>query len=387
MKNLNALLVKPAGPDCNLNCTYCFYIDKASLFEPGNHRMSEETLENMISQVMKQTGNEVSIAWQGGEPTLMGLPFYKKAVEFEIKYGQGKTVGNGFQTNGLLLTEEWADFFKKYNFLVGISLDGPKHIHDHYRMTPNGKGSWDIVSKNARMLVRKGVEVNAMTTITDYSADYAKEIYEFHKSMGLSFMQFIPIVETDKNHPERSAGFSVSGEKYGRFLCQIFDLWLEDYAKGTNTTSVRHIESVFYRYAGLQSPECTLMRECGVYLVVEHNGNIYPCDFFVRPELKLGNLNQDRLTDMLNSEKMKTFGMKKTQLPEICLPCKWKFYCHGGCVKDRVRDQRDAGNNHFCTAYKMFLEHADPFLRAMAADYHRQKSQENKTFDASGFFG
>ena len=386
MKKLNSLLVKPAGPDCNLNCTYCFYLDKASLFDPGKHRMSEETLEKMISQVMGQSGNEFSIGWQGGEPTLMGLPFYKKAIEFEIKYGQGKTVGNGFQTNGLLLTEEWAVFLKEYNFLVGISLDGPKHIHDHYRKTPNGKGSWDVVSRNAKMLIKKGVQVNAMTTITDYSANFAKEIYDFHKTMGLNFMQFIPIVETDINHPEMASKFSVSGEKYGSFLCQIFDLWMEDYAKGTNTTSVRHIESVFFRYMGMGAPECALMRECGVYLVVEHNGDIYPCDFFVRPELKLGNLHHDQLSDLLNSEEMTSFGMQKTKLPENCLSCKWKFYCYGGCVKDRVRDQRDEGNNHFCIAYKMFLQHADPFMKSMAADYHRQKSQENKTFDASGFF-
>lgn len=386
MKNLNALLIKPAGPDCNLNCTYCFYLDKASLFDPGKHRMSEETLEKMISQAMCQSGNDINLAWQGGEPTLMGLPFYKKAIELEIKYGQGKTVGNGLQTNGLLLTEEWADFLKEYSFLVGISLDGPKHIHDHYRKTPNGKGTWDVVSRNAKMLVKKGVEVNAMTTITDYSADFAKEIYDFHKSMGLNFMQFIPIVETDIDNPERAAKFSVSGEKYGKFLCKIFDLWMDDYAKGTNTTSVRHIESVFFRYVGMEAPECPLKRECGVYLVVEHTGDIYPCDFFVRPELKLGNLHQDQLIDMLNSEEMKLFGMQKTKLPDDCIACKWKPFCYGGCTKDRVRDQRDAGNNHFCIAYKMFLQHADPFMRAMAADYHRQQSQQNKTFDASGFF-
>lgn len=316
----------------------------------------------------------------------MELPFYQKAIEFEIKYGFGKTVGNGFQTNGLLLNEEWADFFKKYNFLVGISLDGPQHIHDHYRKTPNGKGSWDVVSRNAKMLIKKGVDVNAMTTITNYSADFAKEIYEFHKSMGLTYMQFIPIVETDIHYPELAAKFSVSGEKYGSFLCQIFDLWLDDYAKGTNTTSVRHIESVFFRYVGLEAPECPLKRECGVYMVVEHNGDIYPCDFFVKPELKLGNLHHDQLSEMLNSSAMKSFGMQKTKLPDDCKSCKWKSYCYGGCTKDRMKDPQDAGNNHFCIAYKMFLNHADPFLRAMASNYHQKNSQENNTFDASGFF-
>jgi len=386
MKSLNSLLVKPAGPDCNLNCTYCFYLDKAGMFEPGKHRMSYEVLENMIMQVMKQSGNDVSITWQGGEPTLMGLPFFKKVVELETKYGQGKVVGNGLQTNGLLLTEEWADFLKEYNFLVGISLDGPQHIHDHYRKTPNGKGSWDIVTRNARMLVKKGVEVNAMTTVTDYSVNYPKEIYQFHKAMGLGWMQFIPIVETDKSNPSQAAKYSVSGEKYGKFLCDVFDLWMADYAKGEETTSVRHVESVFFRYVGMEAPECPLKRECGVYLVVEHNGDIYPCDFFVSPETKLGNIAADQMIDLLNSDVMTAFGKRKTFLPESCLTCKWKSYCYGGCTKDRVKDLRDEGNNHFCVSYKMFLEHADPMLKAIATRYHEARGQETKTFDASGLF-
>ena len=386
MKSINSLLVKPAGPDCNLNCTYCFYLDKAEMFEAGKHRMSDEVLENMIMQVMKQSGNEVNITWQGGEPTLMGLPFFKKVIELETKYGQGKVVGNGLQTNGLLLTEEWADFLKEYHFLVGISLDGPQHIHDHYRKTPNGKGSWNIVSRNARMLVKKGVEVNAMTTVTDYSVNYAKEIYQFHKAMGIGWMQFIPIVETDKTNTNQAAKFSVSGEQYGKFLCDVFDLWMADYAKGEETTSVRHVESVFFRYVGMEAPECPLKRECGVYLVVEHNGDIYPCDFFVTPETKLGNIADDQLIDLLNSEAMTAFGKRKTLLPESCLSCKWKSYCYGGCTKDRVKDLRDQGENHFCVSYKMFLEHADPILKAIATRYHEARGQETKTFDASGLF-
>ena len=386
MKNLISLLVKPAGPDCNLNCTYCFYLDKAELFEPGKHRMSDEVLENLIRQVMKQSGDEVSITWQGGEPTLMGLPFFKKVIEFETKYGQRKVVGNGLQTNGLLLNEEWADFLKEYNFLVGISLDGPKHIHDHYRKTPNGKGTWEIVSRNAKMLVSRGVEVNAMMTITDYSADFAKEIYQYHKQMGLGYMQFIPIVETDKTNAAQSAPYSVTGEKYGRFLCSIFDLWMADYANGSETTSVRHIESVFHRYVGKEAPECPLKRECGVYLVVEHNGDVYPCDFFVTPEMKLGNIADDQLIDLLNSDKMTAFGKLKTVLPVDCTTCRWKPYCYGGCTKDRVRDLRDKGDNHLCIAYKMFLAHADPMLLALASRFHEARAGETDTFDASGLF-
>jgi len=356
------------------------------MFDAGKHRMTDDVLENLIRQVMEQSGNEVNIAWQGGEPTLMGLPFFKRVIELEIKYGQGKTVGNGLQTNGLLLNEEWADFLKEYNFLVGISLDGPQHIHDHYRKTPNGKGSWDLVSRNAKMLVKKGVEVNAMTTITDYSADYAHEIYEFHKQIGLGWMQFSPVVETDKSDSFKAADFSVSGEKYGKFLCEIFDLWLKDLNEGLVVTSVRHIDSVFHRYVGMEMPECVLKRECGVYLIVEHNGDVYPCDFYVKPETRLGNIADGQLIDYLNSDPMQAFGKVKANLSENCLTCKWKSYCFGGCIKDRVRDVRDGGNNHFCTSYKMFLEHADPILTGLAAEFHVAKGKETNTFDATGLF-
>ncbi len=300
-------------------CAYCFYLEKSELFsETKIHRMSDDILEETVKQVLAQGEKDVSFGWQGGEPALMGLPFYKKAVEFQQKYGRGHSVGNGLQTNGLLITEEWADFLEDYRFLVGLSLDGPEHIHDRYRHLRNGKGSWSHVVDKAKLLLDKGVATNALTVINDYSADYPDEIYAFHKSLGLNHMQFIPCLEPDPKDPLRAASFSVSAEKYGRFLCKVFDLWLADFDGNVATTSIRFFDSLFHMYVDLLPPECTLLRECGVYVVIEHNGDIYSCDFFVDPEWRLGNILENRLVDMLNSSKQTRFGKMKAALPQEC---------------------------------------------------------------------
>ncbi len=385
-KIINSVLVKPSGPDCNLNCEYCFYLDKSELFEGKRHRMSTETQEELIRQLMDQSASQLSVAWQGGEPTLMGLDFYRNAIELYKKYGKNKSVSNSIQTNGILLTTEWAKFLKEYNFLVGLSLDGPKHIHDHYRKMKNGKGSWTKVSQTAKMLIEQGVEVNTLSCVTDYSSKYAREIYAFLHQLGVSWMQFIPIIERNKTNPNLTANFSVSGDDYGNFLKEIFNLWAKDYQEGKNPTSVRHIESIFYRYVGFSSPECTLMKECGIYLLIEHNGDVFACDFFVEPEWKLGNIHKDKLIEMLNSEKMDQFGKRKSKLPDYCTHCKWLEYCFGGCIKDRIRAPEDLGHNHFCESYQIFLNHADPILRQMANAWHKQQSHKNITYNANDHF-
>ncbi|MGE4587938.1 MAG: SPASM domain-containing protein, partial [Mangrovibacterium sp.] len=317
--------------------------------------------------------NQVSLAWQGGEPTLMGLDFYKRAVELEMKYGHGQTVGNGLQTNGLLLDTNWAKFLRKYDWLVGLSLDGPAFIHDHYRLDKGAKGTHRRVEDHARMLLDEGVAVNAMCCVTSHSVKYPEELYRYYKEMGLSFMQFIPVVETDPDDPSRAAGFSVSAENYGRFLCKLFDLWLADFCDGQPTTSIRHFESVFYTYAGFHAPECTLMKECGSYVVVEHNGNVYSCDFFVEPKWKLGNLMHERLINMLNAKKQRVFGQAKAQLPRECRQCVWLTKCYGGCTKDRIRDPQDRRRPRFCSSYKLFLRHADPAFRELAASWKKHQ--------------
>ncbi len=311
---LTSVLVKPSGPDCNLDCTYCFYLGKEKLFpETKTHPMSAEIQEEMIRQVMQQSGDAVSIGWQGGEPALMGLDFYKKTIELEMKYGHGQSVGNGFQTNGTLLDREWAKFLKKYDWLIGLSLDGPEHIHDRYRMDKGHHKTWRTVEDKARMLLEEGVAINAMCCITDYSSDKAEELYTYYKSLGLTWMQFIPIVETDTNDPSKAAPFSLTAEKYGQFLITLFDLWIADFKDGQPTTSIRHFESSFYSYVGLEAPECTMMKECGPYAVVEHNGNVYSCDFFVEPRYRLGNIRQGKIIDMLNSNLKSRMSLGKSR--------------------------------------------------------------------------
>ena len=392
-KPLNSVLIKPSGPDCNLDCTYCFYLEKSALFNQNPvHRMSDQVQEETIRQVMQQSGDNVSLAWQGGEPTLMGLEFYQRAIELEMKYGHGQSVGNGLQTNGLLLSRDWAKFLNKYDWLVGLSLDGPEFIHDHFRFDKAGKGTHGRVENNAKMLLDEGVSVNAMSCVTNHSVKYPEELYNYYKGLGLTFMQFIPIVETDKNDPTKAADFSVSAEDYGHFLNKLFDLWLADFKDGQPTTSIRHFESVFYSYVGLEAPECTMMKECGPYVVVEHNGNVYSCDFFVEPKWKLGNVMHDRIINMLNSKKQTIFGLAKAQLPRDCRQCSWLTKCYGGCTKDRIKDPRDNHKPRFCAAYKLFFKHADPTLSGMAVQwqqqqYDMQQSQQNQgTYNAFNDF-
>lgn len=386
-KMLNSVLVKPAGPDCNLNCTYCFYLKKGALFpQQLQHRMSDEIQEELIRQVMQQGGASVSITWQGGEPTLMGLPFYERAIAMERKYGRNQTVGNGLQTNGLLLDEEWARFLKKYDWLVGISLDGPAHIHDHYRRDRGGQGTHQRVEANARMLLTQGVAVNVLCCLTDYSVRFPDELYQYYKSLGLNWMQFIPVVETDLLDPSRAASWSVTADSFGLFLCRIFDLWMADFRNGEPTTSIRHFESVFHAYVGMEAPECTMMKNCGPYVVVEHNGNVYSCDFFVEPKWKLGNIMTGRLSQMLNSKQQESFGAAKSLLPGECRRCPWLTKCYGGCTKDRIRDPADLRKPRFCNAYRMFFAHADASLRALAGKWKQQQHDMREWQETGGTF-
>ncbi len=356
-------------------CTYCFYLEKKKLFTNSKiHRMTEDILEEIIRQLMSQSSQQVSFIWQGGEPTLMGLSFFQKAVEMQHKYGRNQLVGNALQTNGLLIDKNWIRFLKEYNFLVGLSLDGPEHIHDRYRLLRSGSGSWSKVSDRGKLMLDAGVVVNAISVVSDYSSQFPEEIYTFHKEAGFDYMQFIPCVETDPKNPTRAASFSVSGEKFGKFLCKVFDLWLDDFRDNRPIASVRFFDSVLYSYAGMDPPDCTLLKECGVYVVVEYDGDVYSCDFFVEPRWKLGNIMENRLIDMLNSRRQSEFGKLKASLPEPCEKCSWLAYCEGGCTKDRIRDPRDNGLNHFCQASKIFFEHADSRLKHLVQEWKKQKA-------------
>lgn len=368
---LTTILVKPAGPDCNLACAYCFYLAKQSLFPSQKaHRMSEEILEMMIKQAMEQSKDQITFGWQGGEPTLMGLNFFEKAIELQKRFHQGQVIGNGFQTNGILINQDWAKFLSRYKFLVGLSIDGPEQIHDHYRKMLGGQGSWEKVKDAAKLMLDSGVEVNALTVVNDFSAQFPQEIYQFHKQLGLNYMQFIPCLEPDPEDPARPASFSVSAESLGKFLVRVFDLWIADFKNGIPTTSIRFFDSVFFRYVGLEPPECTLQKECGTYLVVEHNGGVYSCDFFVEPDCYLGNIQNDSLTDLLNSPKQEAFGKRKSHLGQDCRQCQYLKFCYGGCPKERMSQK----HNHLCLAYKTFFDHAHEDLKSLARKW--KKDQE-----------
>ncbi len=377
MVKINDILVKPAGPDCNLGCTYCFYSEKIDMFsETRKHRMDEAILKTLIRSFLMESGPNPYMGWQGGEPTLMGLDFFRKAVEYQKRFAPEKTVMNGLQTNGVLLDRKWARFLRENNFLVGLSLDGPQHIHDKYRKTISGNGTWEKVRYNAEMLIRSGVNVNAMTVVNDYSVNYPDEIYEHLKETGFRHMQYIPCVE--KGNDGRLVDFSVPSESYGEFLCSIFDRWIDDFDNDIPSVSVRLFDVLFYYYVGKAIPECTYQRECGQYLVVEHNGNVYPCDFFVSQENCLGNIMETSVGSLINSEKQRTFGAGKALLPEECSECKWLNICHGGCMKDRVSVDGSVPVNHLCDGYKIFFEHADEKFKENARVWKEKRSKEVK---------
>ncbi len=364
-KKLTSVLLKPAGPDCNLHCHYCFYLKKSELFPATHkHRMSLEILEEIIRQVMSQGLPEVNFGWQGGEPTLMGLDFFRQAVYFQQKYGSRQSVSNGFQTNGLLINKDWARFFREYNFLIGLSLDGPEHVHDHYRRHLNGQGSWSKVVDAATLLLDSDVATNALVVVNDYSVRFPEEIYEFLKSLGLTYMQFIPCLEPDPERPGRPTSFSVPAERYGDFLLRLYELWKADFQNHRPLTYIRNFEALVFAFAGLTPPDCTLHKECGMYVVVEHNGDVYSCDFYVQPEWKLGNVKEKRLVDMLNSAPQRKFGQWKSILPDECKKCKWLLYCRGGCPKERGY-QPEPEKSYFCQSYKRFLQQASPFFQEL----------------------
>lgn len=372
-KPLQTLLIKPAGPDCNMACAYCFYRKKSAFFhESPSHRMAPDLLEEMVRQAMGQAGSHINFIWQGGEPTLMGLEFYRNGVAFQQRFGRGQVVGNGLQTNGLMIDAAWVRFLKSYNWLIGLSLDGPRHVHDHYRRGLDGGGTWETVSASAKRMLDAGLAVNALIVVNDYSVRFPDEIYAFHKNFGLSHMQYIPCVETERDNPSRVLDFSVPAEGYGSFLCRLFDLWLDDFSGSEPTTAIRLFESLLHVYSGSPPPECTLLDTCGTYLVVEHNGDVFSCDFFVEPAWRLGNMRDSKLSAMLHAERQCAFGQRKANLTEECTSCRWLPLCRGGCPKDRLPGGAGTPPNFLCAAYRMFFAYADERFRGLAARWKKR---------------
>jgi uncharacterized protein len=383
------LLAKPTGAQCNLDCDYCFFLSKEMLYPDSRFRMTDETLELYLRQLIEAHSRvpEVTIAWQGGEPTLMGLDFFRRSVEITEKYLRpGQRALHTIQTNGTKLDAEWAAFFKEYGFLVGISIDGPRDIHDTYRVTRGGRGTFDQVMRGLDALNAAEVDWNALTTIHAANANRGREVYCFLRDdCGARFVQFIPIIERvpdaneDGTVPWSSwrdrplyvqegdvvTARSISGEGYGQFLIDVFEEWVR---RDVGEVYVQMFDVALANWYGEPPSLCIHCETCGNALALEHNGDLYSCDHFVEPGYLLGNIAEHDMIDMVASPRQRQFGLDKREtLPQYCLDCDVRFACHGGCPKDRFISTPDgeAGLNYLCPGYKLFFHHIDEPMRIM----------------------
>jgi len=381
------LMIKPAGSLCNLDCHYCYYLDKAEIYHGRQPRMSEQVLETLTKQYIESNDvPEVTFNWHGGEPLVMGFDFYRKAVELQQKYAGGKIVHNTLQTNGTLITPEWADFFRENDFLIGISIDGPADIHDKFRKDKGGQNTFDKVMRGVNLLRQRGVQFNTMTTVNKASEGRGAEVYRFLKSIGSRYMQFMPVVE-HVMYPVDSQGcirkkarpyivspetpgaylarWSVSSQGFGRFMCDIFDEW---WRYDVGRYFVNLFDATLAGYCGAQPGSCAYAATCGGNLVVEHNGDVYPCDHFVYPEYFSGNIGSVHLRQIASSDMQRRFGLnKRNTLPSKCISCKYVNVCHGECPKHRFSktDNGDTGLSTLCSGYYMFFEHTAPYMLQM----------------------
>ncbi len=375
-------MIKPVGSACNLDCDYCYYLGKAELY--GNHqpKMSDELLERYISQYIEAVQVPVvTFCWHGGEPLLAGLEFFEKAVALQNKYRGNKQIENSLQTNGLLLTPEWCDFFHKNNFLIGISLDGPKDIHDAYRHDRGGHPTFDRVIRAVEMMAIHGVEYNTLSTINDRCAGQGKRVYEFMRSVS-QFMQFLPVVEMVEGAnrqkvskraaivPPGTSGaqvapWSITPKAFGRFMCDIFDEWV---IRDVGERFVQLFDITLAQWCGVQPSLCSFCPTCGDGLVVEHNGDVYVCDHFVYPEYCLGNISKAHLKDLQRNPALFRFGIeKRNSLPSDCRKCEYLFACRGECPKHRFATTRrgESGLNTLCEGYKLFFSYTAPYMEQM----------------------
>lgn len=382
VRPLHTIIVKTAGSRCNLRCDYCFYLQKDWKYS-AEKVMDDDTLHLLIRQVMEQSGNRIGLVWQGGEPTLAGPGFFRKALDLMVKYGDRsyKEVSNLLQTNGYSLHPELYPVLSQYNFLVGLSIDGPEDIHDFHRKTPNGKGSFRQAMQTWHRLQQWGIATNILACVTSRSAGQPDRLYRFFREHSMDWLQFIPVAE---HAPDgKLSGYSVTPALWGDFMCRIFDLWHQDYTVKGSAPSIRFIENALHAHLGMAIPECTYSTGCGSYLVVEHNGDVFSCDYLVGNSTFLGNIHSHRLFDLLNGEQHNAFATEKVNLPEVCSHCQWKTFCYGGCLKYRDKE----GKYLYCESWKKFLVHSEARLKELAALYKLQHSVKlNDTLDISGLF-
>lgn len=367
------LMAKPVGALCNLKCTYCFYLEKAKLYPASKLMMSDEILETYIKQyIASQDGQLIEFTWQGGEPTLAGLDFYKKAIKYQNQYGRDKQISNSLQTNGTLLSDEWCRFLNKHNFLVGLSLDGPERLHNHNRKMTDGKNTHKMVMEAVKLMKKYGVEFNVLTTVNNMNVKEPLMVYNYYLNMGIQYVQFIPIVErmthiqlnenesrlARPNDDEPTCAlteWSVEPEPYGDFLISVFNRWVRhDIGRIFIMNFEWALSAAIYGVSGT----CHYANTCGRAAIIEHNGDIYACDHFVYPEYKIGNILEDDLKEVMRSNKQVAFGkMKSEGLSDTCMTCDVLSLCYGGCPKHRFNE----GKNYLCKGLKKFFTHIRPY--------------------------
>jgi uncharacterized protein len=388
------VMAKPIGPICNLDCKYCFYLEKESLYPlVEKWAMAPDVLESYIRQYIEAHDTpQITFAWQGGEPTLLGVDYFRHVVELEKKYANGKQISNAFQTNGVLLNDEWAELFLENRFLVGISIDGPRELHDAYRVDKGGQPTFDRVLRGIDVLKRRQVEFNTLTTVHRANADAPLEVYRFLKAHGSGFMQFIPIAERvaqqvtkdglrliapDFSGAAQVSLWSVEPRQFGRFLCAIFDEWVR---KDVGRQFVQLFDVSLELWSGMEASLCVFRKTCGAALAIEHSGDLYSCDHFVYPENRLGNIMESPLAALAGSAQQQRFGdAKESTLPRYCRECDVRFACNGECPKHRFTTTPDGepGLNYLCAGYKMFFHHIDPYMCFMAAELAAQRPPAN----------
>ncbi len=374
------VMAKPAGPLCNLACNYCYYLEKQNLYKQQQGKtMSDETLETFVRDyIAAQSTPSVLFTWHGGEPLMRPLTFYRRVLELQRKYAAGRAIDNCIQTNGTLITPEWAQFFHDNQFLVGISIDGPQDMHDHYRKSRLGRPSWRQVMKGIDLLNRYGVEWNAMAVANATTAEDPLRFYHFFKEINCHYLQFTPVVERYYRHPDgrrlatpldgataELTDFSITPEAWGDFCCTIFDEWVKN---DVGEYFVQLFDATLAGWAGVMPSVCSMAETCGHATALEFNGDLYACDHFVFPEYRLGNILETPLATLTARPELKKFGQaKRDALTRQCRECEYLFACHGECPKNRFGFSADGepGHNHLCKGYHLFFSHVAPYMDFM----------------------
>jgi uncharacterized protein len=364
------LLIKPASSLCQMQCRYCFYHDVAKSRENASFGlMSDQTLENVVRKALDYASTSCSFAFQGGEPTLAGLDFYRKLIVYQEKYNKSQIkIQNSIQTNGMALDQDWASFLHKHHFLVGLSLDGPAEIHNLNRLDSHGNGTYNAAMASAELLAKYQVDFNILSVMTRRSSRSAEKIYRFFTKHDFRYLQFIPYLDSINGHQGISE-FSMTPNQYGEFLCRIFDLWQYDILNGSYI-SIRFFDNLVRMIQGCNPEACDMIGHCSINLVIEGNGNAYPCDFYCQDQWLLGNMANESMLDLLLSQKAKQFADESRRVPSQCRKCPYLSLCRNACRRYREPDENQEYRFYYCPSYRQFFDHALPRLRQIASMTH-----------------